>query len=149
MLNPLHLIRAHFRPGPGDGDSMSNPQAPFTPSSTVTTRSGQTLNVPLLCPVRKGQQLIIPAGSTIRRRGVNSVSKRTQSVTVFSAFSGYLTEGRDGMKLVPPMVSWAGSGGYWADCNVTAAVLEANGFTAQVNTDNLHTWRHHFVPAAS
>lgn len=85
-------------------------------------------------PFHKGQLVAIPAGTLVRsmnpRHKSKRVTKRDQVITVHHTFDGAVDLWNDhkrgrGLVLLPS-VSWPGSGGYWQDVQVTAALLEAN-----------------------
>jgi len=112
----------------------------------LKTRLGETIDAPLLPPVTRGQKVVVPAGTTSLYRGARRVSKRAQTITVYSAYDGYLAQSRDGsLQSVRPSISWPGSGGYWVDCEVTVAIFEANGFTPVANTANVAAWEHYLA----
>ena len=117
--------------------------------ASLTTLDGTTTAEPLLSPARRNAQVVIPAGTTTRYRGENRITKRSQTISVFSAQDGYLGEDRNGdLRTVLPEISWPGSGGYWVDCPVTDTIFEANSFTPAVNAVNLSSWRHHLIPVS-
>lgn len=89
-------------------------------------------------PFGSGHHVLIPAGTPLRsthprRKGVY-LSKRAQTITVFSAMDGYIDlwndadHGRGFVHL--PTLSWPGAGGYWVDAKVTPELAAANGVTA-------------------
>jgi hypothetical protein len=111
----------------------------------LTTRAGQTLTPPLLSPVRLEQKVLIPSGTRTWFRGAVRVTKRAQTITVFSTSPGYLSQvdHKPDLQTVKPWISWPGSGGYWVDCDLTDAIFEANGFVQEVNVKSLAGWKYH------
>lgn len=104
----------------------------------MTTESNTIAN-----PFGRGDTVVIPAGTVVHRPTHPDPSMRSktltrkQTVTLFSATPGwvertYYTTMRDGSvaeagMVVLPQVSWAGSGGYWCDVQVTPELCAANG----------------------
>ena len=118
--------------------------------TSLTSLDGTSIAEPLLSPARRRAQVVIPAGTTTRYRGEDRITKRAQTITVFSAQDGYLDQDRNGrFRTVLPTISWPGSGGYWVDCEVTEKIFEANSFTRAVNSENLRSWRHHLISASA
>ena len=117
--------------------------------TSLTSLDGTSIAEPLLSPARRRAQVVIPAGTTTRYRGEDRITKRAQTITVFSAQDGYLDQDRNGhFRTVLPTISWPGSGGYWVDCEVTEKIFEANSFTPVANSVNLSSWRHHLIPVS-
>lgn len=120
-----------------------------------TDKNGKPVPKPLLNPFRKGQRIVIPAGTVIRFRGEESLTERKQSVTVHMQNDGYYDEVRDkdgwgNFKLRPPTVTWPGSGGYWKDATVDQDVLAANNLEPEYNERQVELWerqlqRHNFI----
>jgi len=82
-------------------------------------------------PVTKGDTLTIPKGSVVHTThpsGRVQVTKRAQKITVHSTLDGWVSRERHNAgKVLLPVVTWPGTGGYWRDVQLTKAVLEANG----------------------
>ena len=117
--------------------------------TSLTTLDGTIIAEPLLSPVSRHAQVVIPAGTSTRYRGGDRVTKRAQTITVFSTWNGYLDPDRNGhFQTVLPAISWPGSGGYWVDCPLTDEIFEANSFTPAVNSANLNAWRHDLIPVS-
>ncbi len=95
---------------------------------TLESISGRIPN-----PVPKGDTIVVPKGSVIHTThpsGRVQVTKRTQRITVYMASDGWVSRERhDAGKVLLPTVTWAGTGGYWRDVQLTKAVLETNGLT--------------------
>jgi hypothetical protein len=84
-------------------------------------------------PFIRGQEVVIPAGTPVRHRGDVRLSRRTQTITVFSTSNGWLDlwgDRHDRGAAILPTITWPGSGGYWSDVQVTPELVEANGLTA-------------------
>lgn len=81
--------------------------------------------------IKKGDQVQISKGTPIWQNGEPWITRKTYTVTVHHVYPGYklpdtsyqsrmarhLTADSD-TEHVPTTVSWAGSGGYWVDCNI-------------------------------
>ena len=79
----------------------------------------------------RGRKVLIPAGTVIRtthpQNGPVRTAKRTHTITVHHASDGWIdreydTEG----SVIFPTLSWAGTGGYWCDVQVTPELAAAN-----------------------
>jgi len=81
-------------------------------------------------PVKKGMEIIIPKGVTIRTiyhgTRVNPRSYKIRVNHVLGGSVGYKVGGSDFVKPTVPEVRWAGKGGYWSSVDLNQ-VLEANG----------------------
>jgi hypothetical protein len=66
-------------------------------------------------PIKQGDTVTIPKGTLVRNvnKGTN-ISRRTYKIRVDHFISGYTHEGVN----IPPMVCWAGAGGYWSECDI-------------------------------
>lgn len=78
-------------------------------------------------PFKRGDTVIVPAGTPYTYRGAFGVTKREQTITVSQVFQGYEHDGRK----VWPQLGFAGRGGYWKDVRVTPELLERNGKAEQ------------------
>lgn len=84
-------------------------------------------------PFVKGDTVIIPKGTVVHSTNPSKseyVTKRNQKVNVFMAGNGWVETDRyygDVGMVKLPRVSWAGTGGYWCDVQVTPEFLAANG----------------------
>ncbi|MFS0884919.1 hypothetical protein AB3M81_06705 [Aeromicrobium sp. 179-A 4D2 NHS] len=79
-------------------------------------------------PFRKGETVVIPAGTPFRSMNPSikgpQVTKKTQTVVAHMTSPGYRPQsGYDG---AAARVTIAGGGGYWKDFEVTEEMLEAN-----------------------
>lgn len=87
--------------------------------------------LPMKMPFKRGDKVVLPAGTVVRTRGDEKILARKQTVTVHMSSDGYYGERRtvNGWvrTLEPPTVTWAGSGGYWMDARVDEEVLAVNG----------------------
>lgn len=64
--------------------------------------------------IKKGQRVVIKAGSEIRStRGQPTVSTRKRVVTVHYIDEGYIDRSCAEPTVRQPVVTWAGAGGYW------------------------------------
>ena len=79
-----------------------------------------------LLPLRRGDIVKIPKGTMVEnhRTGVKPAG-RTYTVTVSHILSGAEYNDRamegpyyDGPQIVNPKIVWAGSGGYWSECDI-------------------------------
>lgn len=100
--------------------------------SAPAVELGADIPRPLKMPFKRGDKVVLPAGTVVAStRGEDKLLTRKQTVTAHMVNGGYYGERRtkDGWvrTLVPPTVTWAGSGGYWMDARVDADVLAANG----------------------
>ena len=79
-------------------------------------------------PFKAGDSVLIPKGTMVRNlhRGEYPAG-RTYTVTVNHILSGaeYQNGGPDGPTVINPKVCWAGTGGYWSECDIND-ILEAN-----------------------
>lgn len=89
-------------------------------------------------PFTRGQSVLIPAGTVVHStnpgRGAFVVG-RTYRVTVHHLLSGWVDAlGVRGVRggTVLPMITWAGTGGYWMDAQVTPELLAKNGLDVLV-----------------
>ena len=84
-------------------------------------------------PFNPGQKVTIPAGTVVHSTAPGrdvKVSGRTTTVRVNHVHDGWVSELTDyGPRgtCVLPVITWAGSGGYWHNAQVTPELLEANG----------------------
>jgi hypothetical protein len=74
-------------------------------------------------PFKRGDTVIVPAGTPYTYRGAFGVSKREQTVIVHRAIQGYEHQGRK----VWPVIVHQGRSGYWKEVRVTPELLAANG----------------------
>jgi hypothetical protein len=86
--------------------------------------------------VKKGDRVRICKGTPIWQNGKAKIAGRTYTVTVHHIYPGcklfetsyqskmakHLAANSD-TKYFPTTVSWAGSGGYWVDCNIEHVTL--------------------------
>lgn len=97
----------------------------------MTTKTYESISGRIPNPVLKGDTIIVPKGSVVHTThpsGRVQVTKRAQRVTVHHCLDGWVSrESHDAGKVLLPVVTWAGTGGYWRDVQLTKAVLEANG----------------------
>lgn len=95
-------------------------------NDTLASRSGRIAN-----PLRRGDIVLVPKGTVVHTThpsGRVQVTKRAQYITVHMAMDGWVSRDRhDAGKVLLPVVTWAGTGGYWRDVQLTKAVLDANG----------------------
>lgn len=102
---------------------------------------------PLRMPFTRGDKVVLPAGTIVSSRGEEKVLGRKQTVTAHMVNGGYYGEKRtaDGWvrTLVPPTVTWAGSGGYWMDARVDEEVLSANGKEPEYDERAYELHKHH------
>jgi hypothetical protein len=135
------------------GDILGNPEAArqldaiYVADSGFTDANGLPVPKPLKNPFRKGQRVVIPAGTVVRFKGEEILTERKQTVTVHMSGNGYYDEVRtvDGwgnFKLRKPTVTWAGAGGYWKDAQVDLDVLEANDKTPEYDEEAVGHWKH-------
>lgn len=106
---------------------------------------------PMKTPFKRGDKVVLPAGTVVSStRGEDKLLTRKQTVTVHMTYPGYYGERRtpDGWvrTLVPPTVTWAGSGGYWMDARVDADVLAANGLEPEYDERAYELNRTHLDP---
>lgn len=134
-------------------DALANPAAVeeldrlYNPDSGLTDIDGVSIPKPLKNPFRKGQQVVIPAGTVVRFKGAETLTERKQTVTMHMGGGGYYEEvrtagGWGNVKVRPPVVTWAGAGGYWKDATVDIDVLEANGLVPEYEADQVDRWKH-------
>lgn len=133
-------------------DALANPAAVeelndlYNPDSGLTDIDGASIPKPLKNPFRAGQQVVIPAGTVVRFKGAETLTERKQTVTMHMGGSGYYDEvrtpeGWGNIKVRPPVVTWAGSGGYWKDATVDLDVLEANGVVPEYDAEQVRLWK--------
>lgn len=133
-------------------DVLANPEAAkeldalYNPDSGLTDIDGASIPKPLKNPFRKGQQVVIPAGTVVRFKGEEMLTERKQTVTMHMGGSGYYdevrtTQGWGNVKVRPPVVTWAGTGGYWKDATVDLDVLEANGLVPEYDAEQVRLWK--------
>lgn len=133
-------------------NALANPAAVeelndlYNPDSGLTDIDGASIPKPLKNPFRKGQQVVIPAGTVVRFKGAETLTERKQTVTMHMGGSGYYdevrtTEGWGNIKVRPPVVTWAGAGGYWKDATVDLDVLEANGAAPEYDAEQVRLWK--------
>lgn len=85
-------------------------------------------------PVKRGSKLTVPAGTVVHSTNPSKrqyVLKRAQTVLVHHAPDGWIDTvnhfGQGDGYVSLPTISWAGTGGYWCDVQVTPEVAAANG----------------------
>ena len=75
-------------------------------------------------PFKKGDKVVVPKGTPVRRIGKGTVSAgRTHSVTlhdVYPMVEAYTCYDGEFKRPRPPQAVWAGAGGYWADADITS-----------------------------
>lgn len=105
---------------------------------------GYELREPIESPFTTGDTVVIPKGTWVRRMGRkdSGLTKRQLVVKIHYSNPGYLSTTNRYRRLVTvdPELTWAGSGGYWARCNVTDELLRANNIHEDdlvVNVNNL------------
>lgn len=134
-------------------DALANPEAVkvldalYNPDSGLTDIDGASIPKPLKNPFRKGQRVVIPAGTVVRFKGEETLTERKQTVTMHMGGSGYYdevrtTDGWGNVRVRPPVVTWAGTGGYWKDATVDLDVLEANGVEPEYDAEQVELWKH-------
>lgn len=133
--------------------ALSNPSAVeelndrYNPDSGFEDIDGTPIPKPLRNPFTKGQKVTIPAGTVVRFKGEETLTERKQTVTMHMGGNGYYdevrtTDGWGNVKVRPPVVTWAGAGGYWKDATVDADVLEANGMVPEYDAEQARLWKH-------
>ncbi len=132
-------------------DVSANPEAVeqldrlYNPDSGVTDIEGTPIPKPLKNPFRKGQKVVIPAGTVVRFHGEEILTERKQTVTVHMTTEGYYDDSRsvhgwDRIRLRQPTVTWPGSGGYWKDATLDQDVLDANGLAPEYDARQVELW---------
>lgn len=123
-------------------------------NTLYTYQSGRVLLEPAMNPFNAGDRVIIPKGTWVRRffQKNHDTSRRRSVVTVSHVQAGYLDRGFQQRVYQPttlvdvkPTITWAGSGGYWAECDLSEEVLAANGMSyrdLEPNLRSLRMYRH-------
>lgn len=99
-----------------------------TPNTTPNTRTIREIHGELRgylsrlqMPVKKGDIVVIPAGTRVKtmhpQRDFYTL-KRRQRVKVHHVLGGFT----DGDKVTPPVVCWAGAGGYWCEVDINDVI---------------------------
>lgn len=83
------------------------------------------------CPFNRGDKVVIPAGAVVQSTNPSRREKkltRAQTVTVTHTFDGYVNahDAKFFGQYKLPEISWAGSGGYWMNAQVTPELCERN-----------------------
>lgn len=119
-----------------DGETSPAAHDDAMTEATPTAPAGRRTENSIVNPFARGQRLIIPAGTPVRtthpRRRHGYFTKRATTITVARASNGWIDLWNDTKKgrgyVHLPVITWAGTGGYWCDVKVTpelCATLDA------------------------
>lgn len=84
---------------------------------------------PALAPITGGTKVVIPAGTPVKSTHPTNPagpSARRQTISASHTFRAFDDPWRQDGTRFPGYVSWAGTGGYWRDAQVTPELIAAN-----------------------